>query len=69
MNPSGRGWITNLLKLIKTAHENEVDSLAVLYPKIRAAGFLYGSNVGIINYIKDNTDYTKEERCKINLLI
>jgi|TARA_Y100000385_G_scaffold176975_1_gene182986 hypothetical protein len=69
MNPSGRGWITKLLKLIKTAHENEVDSLAVLYPKIRAAGFLYGSNVGIINYIKDNTDYTKEERCKINLLI
>ena len=69
MNPSGRGWITKLLKLIKSGHPEGFDSLEVLYLKLRDVGFLYGSNVATLNYVKDNSDYTKEERCKINLLI
>ena len=69
MNPSGRGWITKLLKLIKNDHPIGFDSLETLYLKLRDVGFLYGSNVATLNYVKDNSDYTKEERCKINLLI
>ena len=69
MNPSGRGWITKLLKLIKSDHPKGFDSLETLYLKLRDVGFLYGSNVATLNYVKDNSDYTKEERCKINLLI
>tara|TARA_B110000259_G_scaffold106417_1_gene122001 strand:- start:207 stop:1364 length:1158 start_codon:yes stop_codon:yes gene_type:complete len=69
MNPSGRGWITKLLKLIKSGHPEGFDSLEVLYLKLRDVGFLYGSNVATLNYLKDSSDYTKEERCKINLLI
>ena len=69
MNPSGRGWITKLLKLIKSGYPEGFDSLEVLYLKLRDVGFLYGSNVATLNYVKDNSDYTKEERCKINLLI
>ena len=69
MNPSGRGWITKLLKLIKNDHPKGFDSLETLYLKLKDVGFLYGSNVATLNYVKDNSDYTKEERCKINLLI
>ena len=69
MNPSGSGWITKLLKLLKTNSGHEFESLEVLYPKLRDVGFLYGSNMATINHIADNPDYTKEERCKINLLI
>jgi hypothetical protein len=69
MNPSGRGWITKLLKLIKADHKEGFDSLEILYLKLRDVGFLYGSNVATLDYMKDSSDYTKEERCKINLLI
>ena len=69
MNPSGSGWITKLLKLLKANSEHEFESLEQLYPKLRNVGFLYGSNMTTLNHIADNPDYTKEERCKINLLI
>ncbi|MDA9970674.1 LETM1-related biofilm-associated protein [Flavobacteriaceae bacterium] len=69
MNPSGSGWITKLLKLLKTNSKHQFESLEVLYSKLRKVGFLYGSNMETLNHIADNPDYTKEERCKINLLI
>ncbi len=69
MNPSGNGWITKLLRLLKANSEHEFESLEQLYPKLRKVGFLYGSNMATLNHIADNPDYTKEERCKINLLI
>ena len=69
MNPSGNGWIKKLLKLLKANSEHEFESLEQLYPKLRNVGFLYGSNMSTVNPITDNPDYTKEERCKINLLI
>ena len=69
MNPSGRGWITKLLKLIESGHGGEFGSLEDLYLKLREVGFLYGSNITTLDFVKDNSDYTKEERCKINLLI
>ena len=69
MNPSGSGWITKLLKLLKAHSEHEFESLEQLYPKLRNVGFLYGSNMATLSHIADNPDYTKEERCKINLVI
>ena len=69
MNPSGSGWITKLLKLLKTNSEQQFESLEQLYPQLRNVGFLYGSNMATLDPIKDNPDFTKEERCKINLLI
>ena len=35
MNPSGRGWITKLLKLIESGHGGEFGSLEDLYLKLR----------------------------------
>ena len=52
MNPSGRGWITKLLKLIKANHKEGFDSLEILYLKLRDVGFLYGSNVATLDYVK-----------------
>jgi hypothetical protein len=69
MNPSGSGWITKLLRLLKVNSEYEFESLEQLYPKLRSVGFLYGSNMATLCHVKDNPDYTNEERCKINLLI
>lgn len=68
MNPSGSGWIRKLLKLLNNS-EHQIESLEQLYPKLRNVGFIYGSNMATLNHIADNPDYTKEERCKINLLI
>jgi len=69
MNPSGSGWITKLLKLLKTNSKYDFESLEQLYPKLRNVGFLYGSNMATLHPVKDNHDFTNEERCKINLLI
>jgi hypothetical protein len=69
MNPSGSGWITKLLRLMRTNSEHEFESLEQLYPKLRNVGFLYGSNMATLCHVKNNPDYTNEERCKINLLI
>ena len=69
MNPSGSGWIRKLLKLLKTNSKLQFESLEQLYPQLRSVGFIYGSNMTTLNHIADNPDYTKEERCKINLLI
>tara|TARA_B100000768_G_scaffold42533_2_gene41406 strand:+ start:12592 stop:13749 length:1158 start_codon:yes stop_codon:yes gene_type:complete len=69
MNPSGTGWITKLLRLLKVNSEYEFESLEELYPKLRSVGFLYGSNMATLDSVEDSSDYTNEERCKINLLI
>jgi hypothetical protein len=40
-----------------------------VYPKLKVAGFIYGSNVSVANSIFKNQDFTQEERCKINLIL
>jgi hypothetical protein len=67
MNPSARGWINKLLKSLDTS--NSKIELEKVYFDLRVAGFLYGSNLLIINESIDDSDFTQEERCKINLLL
>jgi len=69
MNPSRSGWITKLLKLLNVNSQREFETLEQLYPKLRSVGFIYGSNMATLDHVNDNSDYTNEERCKINLLI
>ena len=47
MNPSGRGWITKLLKLVESNHGNDFDSIEELYLKLKKVGFLYLSLIHI----------------------
>ena len=69
MNPSASGWIKKLLlqldenQLLDSIHINE------LYFDLRGCGFIYGSNQAVVNDYLLNSDLTKEEYAKVNLLI
>jgi hypothetical protein len=68
MNPSNRGWIAKLIKLVETNTATKLVSIQDLYIKLKDTGFLYGSNVLVVDLIVTNPDYIEEERCKLNLL-
>ena len=61
MNPSAKGWLKKLLKTLEK-QSNAFDVLEDVYPKLKSAGFIYGSNVSVVNRIFKNQDYTQEER-------
>jgi len=69
MNPSASGWIN---KLLLELEDNQIlDSLHIseLYFDLRGCGFIYGSNQAVVNDYVLNSDLTKEEYAKANLLI
>lgn len=68
MNPSAKGWLKKLLKTLDQ-HPNNNDGLIDFYPKLKRVGFIYGSNISVANSVFINTDFTQEERCKINLIL
>lgn len=68
MNPSAKGWLKKLQKTLEK-QPNGLDVLENVYPKLKTAGFIYGSNVSVANNLFKNQDFTQEERCKINLIL
>ena len=68
MNPSAKGWLKKILKTLEK-QPNTIDVLENVYPKLKLAGFIYGSNVSVANSTFKNQDFTQEERCKINLIL
>ena len=69
MNPSAIGWIKKLL--VDLDHNKSLQSITIdqLYFDLRNSGFIYGSNQFVVsNYILKK-GLTKEEICKINLII
>ena len=68
MNPSAKGWLKKLLKTLNN-HLDEDDNLRIFYPKLKNVGFIYGCNITVANSIFVNSDFTQEERCKINLIL
>ncbi len=67
MNPSASGWIKKLQKetsnndtLLKLPHDS-------FYEHLRNCGFIYGSNLFVVNNLIDKKDLTNEELSKINL--
>lgn len=69
MNPSSIGWIKKLLQEVKKNKTflNLKDN--TFYNALRSCGFIYGSNVNIIDGVFDKSDYTEDEICKVNLII
>lgn len=69
MNPSSSGWIKKLLQEVKKNKTflNLKDN--TFYNALRSCGFIYGSNVNIIDGVFDKSDYTEDEICKVNLII
>jgi len=69
MNPSAIGWINKLILVLKKNEQLQSTGLDQIYVDLRNCGFVYGSNQAIVNDYIDKKDLTKEEICKINLLI
>jgi hypothetical protein len=69
MNPSTTGWIKKLLRNLKHRNISIKSSIHELYKELRNCGFIYGSNVLVVNNLVLNKDLTNEERCKLNFFI
>ena len=69
MNPSAAGWIKKLLLELKENQGLLSKPIHELYFDLRGCGFIYGSNQAVVNDYILNSDLTKEEYAKINLII
>ena len=69
MNPSASGWIKKLLKEVSKNNLFIKYEGEQFYHALRHCGFIYGSNLIVVDNIIDNKDLTEEERCKVNLCI
>lgn len=69
MNPSASGWIKKLLFEIEQQDSFTSVDIHSLYFKLRECGFIYGSNQDIVSNYIENKGFTKEEICKLNLVI
>lgn len=69
MNPSARGWIKKLLKELSLSSSFLECTEEEFYVALRQSGFIYGSNVSIVNEIIKKNDLTEDEICKTNLIL
>ena len=69
MNPSASGWIKKLIKELKPEKLFKNNDLEVYYRHFRDCGFIYGSNVTVVNNWVEDNDFEADEICKINLVI
>ena len=69
MNPSSSGWIKKLLKIASTNDAYLKLSEKAFYNELKLSGFIYGSNLSVVNNVVDKGDLTDEELCKVNLLL
>ena len=56
MNPSAKGWLNKLLTTVDRDFSDE-DVLETIYPKLKLAGFIYGSNVCVALPQYENKDF------------
>lgn len=69
MNPSASGWVKKLLKHIQDQHAFLDYDNTSLYQILKESGFIYGSNIALIEPSIDALDFTDEELCKVNLVL
>ncbi|NND24695.1 MAG: hypothetical protein EX263_09700 [Flavobacteriaceae bacterium] len=69
MNPSTAGWIKKLLSFKELDQSAIQVPLSQFYFALRSCGFIYGSNLMLVNSLLKDDDLTDEERCKINLIL
>lgn len=68
MNPSANGWIKKLLKSEALSQGLKGYDVLTFYKNLRSSGFIYGSNVLVVDGLIENNDFTNEEICKVNFL-
>ena len=69
MNPSAQGWIKKLLKEVVENDSFLNYEKEDFYCGLRACGFIYGSNLNIVNQVIKKNDLTEEELSKTNLCL
>ncbi|MFH4967258.1 LETM1-related biofilm-associated protein [Gaetbulibacter sp. M240] len=69
MNPSASGWIKKLRSDISDKDKLFACSPEAFYDALRECGFIYGSNLHIIDHRIPKNDLTEEECCKVNLCL
>jgi len=69
MNPSASGWINKLLTDV--SEENRLFNIdkESFYEALRDSGFIYGSNLSVVEQVFDSKDLTEDELCKTNLCL
>ena len=69
MNPSASGWINKLL--IDVSEKDALFNLdkGPFYEALRDSGFIYGSNLAVIENTFDYKKLTEDELCKTNLCL
>ncbi|GAA0748031.1 LETM1-related biofilm-associated protein [Gaetbulibacter jejuensis] len=68
MNPSANGWIKKLLKELSANTSFCQLKLDDFYVALKQSGFIYGSNISIVDNCIENREFLHEELTKVNLL-
>ena len=69
MNPSASGWIKKLLNKVDKNHPFFKYEEEIFYDALRNCGFIYGSNLKVLEEVVEKKDLTEEELSKINLCL
>ncbi len=69
MNPSSSGWIKKITQMLILDDFASKFSEFEFYNALKSCGFIYGSNIKIVNTFIEETDFTAEEKSKTNLFI
>jgi hypothetical protein len=69
MNPSASGWINKLLTDVSKKDALFNIDKESFYEALRDSGFIYGSNLEVVEHTFENKDLTEEELCKTNLCL
>lgn len=69
MNPSSSGWIKKLTQILTLSDFTYNITDFEFYNALKSCGFIYGSNIKIVNTLIEEKDFTAEEKTKTNLFI
>ncbi|WP_115461482.1 LETM1-related biofilm-associated protein [Winogradskyella aurantiaca] len=67
MNPSASGWLKKLLAILDESMLWNLDE-ALFYRQLKATGFIYGSNISLLEEQLSYLDLSEEETCKANMI-
>jgi len=69
MNPSAPGWINKLLTDVSKKEALFLMNKEAFYESLRDSGFIYGSNLEVVEHTFDCKALTEDELCKTNLCL
>ncbi len=69
MNPSADGWIKKLLKEVSKNETFLQLPLNTFYRQLKLSGYIYGTNIYVVNNVFEKGDMTDEELCKTNHIL